>query len=154
MGTEKCCHNPGKSINLRSTILAPFSLAIFSTSFGVIPYSSPTIAVLNSLFASFSRADPYGILDREHEDFSIPNSTSLGRRDNRFDDGVRHLVGGDDLNLDFGEEIDHILRSPIELGMPLLSAKSLDFRYRHPLDADLAQPITDLIKLERLNDGF
>ena len=38
--------------------------------------------------------------------------------------------------------------------MPLLSSKSFDFRYRHPLDADFAQSIPDLIKLEWLNDGF
>src|SRR5207249_2616560 len=33
---EKCCHNPGKSTNLRSTISTLFSLANASTSFGFI----------------------------------------------------------------------------------------------------------------------
>src|SRR5712691_13241099 len=35
-GMEKCCQRPGRSMKRRSTILAPFSLAIFTTSFGVM----------------------------------------------------------------------------------------------------------------------
>src|ERR1041384_3893862 len=36
MEMEKCCHKPGKSINLKSTISTLFSLANASTSFGFI----------------------------------------------------------------------------------------------------------------------
>ena len=36
MGTVKCCHIPGKSMNLKSANFAPFSLTIFMTSFGVM----------------------------------------------------------------------------------------------------------------------
>src|SRR5947209_14224456 len=42
-GTLKCCQDPGRSVNLRSTIFAPFSLANRRTSSGVlsvIVYSS------------------------------------------------------------------------------------------------------------------
>src|SRR5438874_2175526 len=42
-GTLKCCQDPGRSVNLRSTIFAPFSLANCKTSSGVlsvIVYSS------------------------------------------------------------------------------------------------------------------
>jgi hypothetical protein len=35
-GIEKCCQSPGRSMNRTSTILAPFSLASLSTSFGVM----------------------------------------------------------------------------------------------------------------------
>ena len=35
-GTLKCCHMPGKSMNLRSTITALFSFANSKTSFGSI----------------------------------------------------------------------------------------------------------------------
>ena len=34
---EKCCHNPGRSTNFKSTISVWFSLANASTSFGFIP---------------------------------------------------------------------------------------------------------------------
>src|SRR5580704_18334589 len=36
MGTVKCCHWPSRSMNLISTITAPFSLIIAKTCFGVI----------------------------------------------------------------------------------------------------------------------
>src|SRR5271166_3048788 len=36
IGTEKCCQLPSRSINLISTITAPFSLIIAKTCFGVI----------------------------------------------------------------------------------------------------------------------
>ena len=39
-GIEKCCQRPGRSMKRRSTILTPFSLAIFSTSFGVMRSAS------------------------------------------------------------------------------------------------------------------
>src|SRR6185437_11826033 len=35
-GTVVCCHMPGKSMNFKSTITAPFSAAKSSTSFGFI----------------------------------------------------------------------------------------------------------------------
>src|SRR6266700_1216672 len=40
-GTLKCCHDPGRSVNLKSTILTPFSLANFTTSSGVMCLYSP-----------------------------------------------------------------------------------------------------------------
>ncbi len=36
MGTVKCCHIPGKSMNLKSANFAPCSFTIFMTSFGVM----------------------------------------------------------------------------------------------------------------------
>src|SRR5215475_6501955 len=35
-GIEKCCHTPGRSVNFRSTILTPASLANCPTSSGVL----------------------------------------------------------------------------------------------------------------------
>src|SRR5207249_2813743 len=39
IGTVKCCHIPGRSTNLRSTIFAPCSLANCSASSGVISFA-------------------------------------------------------------------------------------------------------------------
>src|SRR5262245_21492365 len=41
MGIEKCCQMPGRSMNRRSTICTPLSLASFRTSFGVVGIAIP-----------------------------------------------------------------------------------------------------------------
>src|SRR5207247_6135324 len=43
-GIEKCCQSPGRSMNRRSTILAPFSLASLSTSFAVMRNSFSSVS--------------------------------------------------------------------------------------------------------------
>jgi hypothetical protein len=40
-GTEKCCHRPGQSVNLRSTITTLFFFATSSTCFGFIAGAPP-----------------------------------------------------------------------------------------------------------------
>ena len=45
-GTEKCCHSPGKSMNLKSTIIALFSFASFYYVFGC--HCVPPLINLNS----------------------------------------------------------------------------------------------------------
>ena len=50
IGTEKCCQLPSRSMNLISTITAPFSLIIARTCFGVIE------AVI--LLANFGNGEP------------------------------------------------------------------------------------------------
>src|SRR5712692_2572685 len=44
IGIEKCCQSPGRSMNRRSTILAPFSLASLSTSFAVMRNSFSSVS--------------------------------------------------------------------------------------------------------------
>src|SRR5438034_7620931 len=58
IGIEKCCQSPGRSMNRRSTILAPFSLASLSTSFAVMR---------NSLSSESDGMGPY------HRGTSRPN---------------------------------------------------------------------------------
>ena len=52
------------------------------------------------------------------------------------------------------EKIDHILRSPVELGVPLLATEALYLRHGDPLDADVVQSLLDLIELEGLDNGL
>ena len=46
VGIEKCCHSPGTSMNRKSTIFAPRSLAAWMTSFGVFVSSGFTSSAM------------------------------------------------------------------------------------------------------------
>ena len=56
------------------------------------------------------------------------------------------------LQLDLGHELDDVFGAPVELGMALLTAESLDLGNRHALDAELREGGSDLVQLERLDD--
>ena len=73
-GTLKCCQVPGRSVNRRSTILMPASLAFLMTSFGVLPAAAlSSIAIhfpLQRLTAGMApRAGPPLSHRREPSDF-------------------------------------------------------------------------------------
>ncbi|MNT35298.1 hypothetical protein D3C72_1713210 [compost metagenome] len=74
-----------------------------------------------------------------------------------LDDGVQHgvqlVLGHHHLDLDLGEEVDDVFGAAVELGMPLLAAKSLHLGHRQPGHADVSQGFTHLVELERFDDG-
>src|SRR6185369_17340001 len=52
------------------------------------------------------------------------------------------------------QEIDHILRAAIQLGVALLPAKALGLGHGDALEADFVQRFLHLVELERLDDRF
>src|SRR4029453_12042798 len=99
-------------------------------------------------------ADPERLLHPEGEEFAIADLAGLGG----VLDGLGHhgcaVVVHEDLELHLGEELDHVLRTPVELGVPLLPPESLDLGHGHPFHALLRQRLLHLVELERLDDGF
>src|SRR5690606_35972986 len=69
-----------------------------------------------------------------------------------FDRLFDEVVRDGRLDLRFRHEIDGILRSSIKLGVPFLAPETFDLRDRQPLNAGLAQCLTDVFELERLDD--
>ena len=59
-----------------------------------------------------------------------------------------------DFDLDLGEEVDDVLRPPIELGVPFLPPEPLHFLDRYALNILLRQRLLHFVELERLDDGF
>ena len=62
------------------------------------------------------------------------------------------IVNGD-LELHLREEVHHVLRTAVELGVALLAPEALDLGDRDALHADGAQGLAHLVKLERLDNG-
>ena len=75
-----------------------------------------------------------------------------GRGGDGLDDLVEPRVVDRDLELDLRKEVHHVLRAPIELGVPLLPAESLDLGDGHSLNADLRQRRAHVVELERFDD--
>jgi len=51
-----------------------------------------------------------------------------------------------------GQEVDHVLRAAVQLGVALLAAEALDFGHGDALDADAAEGFAHFVQLERFDD--
>src|SRR5262249_60940562 len=76
----------------------------------------------------------------------------LGRARDRRRDLVDQVTADPDLDLDLGQEIDRVLRSPIELGVALLAAEPPDLGDGHADHADLGQRLLHVVELEWFDD--
>src|SRR5690606_25513828 len=74
-----------------------------------------------------------------------------------LDDGIDGLldrgIRDDHLDPNLGEEVHHVLRAPVELGVSLLAPEPLDLGDGQAADPELGQRLADLVQLERLDDG-
>src|SRR5262249_57151799 len=95
-----------------------------------VPARSPS----NRRRAPLSRSEAEGLLDRQHEDLAIADLTRASRVLDRLGDDRRPLVRHQDLDLHLGQELHHVLRAPVELGVPLLAPEPLHLGDGHALD--------------------
>src|SRR5574337_61605 len=69
-------------------------------------------------------------------------------------DGLFEQIGADGrLDLHLGQEIDHILGAPVQLGVTLLTAETLDLGDGNALHADGGEGFPHFVELEGLDDG-
>ncbi len=79
--------------------------------------------------AGFAGADADGLFDGRDENLAVADLVGAGGGDDRLDRGVHHVVGEDDLDLHFGQEVHDIFGAAIEFRMALLAAEAFDFGY-------------------------
>src|SRR5262245_38608515 len=104
--------------------------------------------------AAFAGADADHFLDVGHEDLAVADAARVGRALDRLDRALDKIVLDHDLDLHLRQEIDHVLRAAVKLGVPLLPAEALGLGHRDALEAHLVQRVLHFIELERLDDGF
>jgi hypothetical protein len=106
------------------------------------------------LLSGFFGADADGIFDGADEDFAVTDFAGFGG----FNDGVdgfgSAVVGDDDFDFDFGEEIDGIFAAAIDFGVAFLAAEAFDFGDRHAFNAEAGEGVFDVFEFEGLNDGL
>src|SRR5690554_3808469 len=97
-------------------------------------------------------ADAHGALQRLHEDLAVADLAGVGRLEDRLDHRVELVVGHRDLELDLGQEVDHVLGPAVKLGVALLAAEPLDLGNRDAGHAGLGQRFAHVVEFERLDD--
>src|SRR5229473_5005785 len=97
-------------------------------------------------------ADADDLLQIEDEDLAVADLSRVGRFFYGLDRLIEHLVLDRGFDLYFGQEIDHVFRAAIQLGVTFLPAETLDFGDGDALHADGGQGFPHLVKLERLDD--
>ena len=119
-----------------------------STKFG------DTIYVLKRVRAGFARADADSLFDCGKEDLAVANATRAGGILNGFQRFGHQSIINNNLKLNLGQKIHHILSATVKLRVALLATKALSFGDRNALDPHFLQGFLHFIELERLNDGF
>src|ERR1700746_3706712 len=112
------------------------------------------VADLDRVTSPLPRANADDVLDRQNEDFAVADPPGFGGALDRLYDLRNQLVADNDVELHLRQEIVHVLRGAIELGVAFLTSESLHFAYGDALDADRAEGFFDLVELERLDDGL
>ena len=103
--------------------------------------------------AAFAGADAYGIFDMENKDLPVAHLAGLGDFLNHLDDLLNHFVWYNDFQLCLWDKVNLVLAAPVELGVALLPAESLDLTDGHALDSDFAQCIAHVIEAKRFYNG-
>jgi len=118
--------------------------------FFVMPYRSR----LQSRIAPLVVANTDGIFCLEQEDFAVSDLTSSSVFKNSVNKGFNAFVRNDDLETQFGDEIDLILSTSVVFAVTFLAPMSPNFRDSYAVYANLSQSILHFIELARSNDRF
>lgn len=109
---------------------------------------------LDRFLAFFGRADAHHLLDIVDGDFPIADLSGPSGADNGCDDGLHHVLGREDVDLQPGNVICVVDAAPVNQFFPFLKAVAFYFLQGEKLNPDLRQPIPDLLKPGKPDDGF
>src|SRR5690348_13021019 len=102
---------------------------------------------LKCLIATLGITDANRFRDVKEEHLAIANSAASCAFHHRFNGGFSNPIREHCLQLDFGNEINRVFVSPVDLSMSLLASVATDFADRHALNADLVQCLTNGVQL-------
>src|SRR5262249_50859806 len=97
--------------------------------------------------------DAYETAHRRDPDFAVADLARVRRAADGADDGVEAEVVAHDLHLELGDEVDLVLRPPVNLAVTPLPPEGLDVRDGHAVDAEALERLLHIVDLERLDDG-
>src|SRR5476649_698383 len=108
---------------------------------------------LDCVGIGFAGTDANSLFQIDHKDLAVTDLAGVGRLGYRLDNPVKILVVNGDINLHLGQEVDHVFRAAIQLGVTLLPTEAFDLSNGNALHADLGQRLAHVVQLERLDDG-
>ena len=98
---------------------------------------SDRIELLRELRPLLAGSDSNRLLDGENKDFSVSNFLGLGGFRNCIDYLVAQIIGNDDLDHDFRQEIDGVFAAAVNFSMSLLPSKALCLQDGHSFHSNL-----------------
>src|SRR5688500_736231 len=98
-------------------------------------------------------ADANHFFQIEHEDLAVADLAGVRRALDRFDRLLDQLRLDRSLDLHLGQEVHHVLRAAIELGVAFLPSEPFHLGHGDSLHADRRECFAHLVELERLDDG-
>src|SRR5450755_1389148 len=107
---------------------------------------------LEGVRAGLTGADAHDLFKLENEDLAVADLAGVGCLLDRLDDAIEHVALDRGFDFDFWKEVDDIFGATVELGMALLTPKTLDLGHGDALHADGGKGLPDLVQLEWLND--
>src|SRR5262249_3782668 len=108
--------------------------------------------VLERFLAGLAGADANEVLDGRNPDLPVANPVGTRGSLNLVDDAQRVGVLDDDLDLHLWQEVDLVLRTPVDLRVTALSAEALYFGHGHALHARGFERSSHIVELVRLYD--
>jgi hypothetical protein len=96
----------------------------------------------------------HDLLEVEHENLAVADLARVGGFLDCFEHAIEHVGLYRRLDLHFRQEIDHVLRAAVELGVALLPAEALHFGDREAGHADFGERLAYFVELERFDDRF
>ena len=105
---------------------------------------------LQRVVATLASANADRLLYRRDENLAVTDLVGARCGDDRLDRAFNLIIRQHHFDLHLWQKIDHIFGTPIQFGMPFLTAETLYFQHRKPLHANVLQGFLDLIQLEWL----
>src|SRR3990167_10578652 len=103
---------------------------------------------LNCVGIGFAGTDANSLFQIDHEDLAVTDLAGVGRLGYRLDNPIKILVVNGDINLHLRQEINHVFRAAIQLGVTLLPPEAFDLSNGNALHADFGQRLAYIVQLE------
>jgi hypothetical protein len=108
---------------------------------------------LNCLSVPLVCTNSYDVRQIEDKNLSITDLAGLGRVGDDLDDLVGKRIHHGDFDFYLGDELNGIFGTPINFGVPPLTAKAANVGDGDALHAHIADCLANIIELERFNNG-
>src|SRR5690606_6530205 len=95
--------------------------------------------------------DPDRVEHGEHEDLAVADAAAGRHLADRLNDLEGEARRDDDLDLELRNEVDDVGRTAVDLALAPGSTKAPDLADRHAADAELGQPLLDVVEREGAN---
>jgi hypothetical protein len=93
-------------------------------------------------------ANANGIVNGHDEDFAIADLAGFGRFDNGSGGRLDPVIGKDDFEFDFWQEIHGVFTAAVDFGVAFLPPESLHLSDRHSFNADFTERIFHFLQFE------